>query len=339
MRLAALAVLIVLVFASPEAIGQPSLDYQAQEFISALAHKPELMNLDYLQHFIGRPVNERSQRAMPSKQYFWYGPEGALRYELMQTEHAREQMMESRLIMYLPDSTVTVEDVERLYGKTAQRFYEYGAHATLLYSYVPNTQLVFVVPRTTFRVGQVKVNYRGPLLPQPSTADMGAARDQFKARMDEMVDRGQWDQAIPWLLSRLKENPHDAEAHYQLGRAYCKEGHLHDAIIQYKAALALAQPVSAGGTTGDAAEAQEQSNSGDGLRKKCVAGLRELRVIAVPEEQQEKDREYRNKFKIIQKGQRIKARGKEKVREQKDSQEVSAGAEERPTSDPAPQPW
>lgn len=328
-----------MMFTSPNASGKPSLDFQTQEFISALAHRPELMNLEYLQHFIGRPVNERSQRAMPDKQYHWYGPEGALRYELTQTEHPREQMTESRMTMHLPNSTVTLEDVERLYGKTAQRFYEYGAHATLLYSFVPNTQLVFVVPRTTFRVGQVKVNYRGPTLPPPSTADIAQGRDQFKARMLEMVDQGNWGQAVPWLLTRLKENPYDGDAHYQLGRAYARQGHLHEAIVQYKAALALASPVSGGNSAGGVSSSaingsQEQSSAGGDLRKKCIAGLRELKVVVQPEEQYEKDRAYRKKLRIFQKGQRIRARGKEKVRKQKEGQDIPAGTQQQLPPEP-----
>src|SRR5215468_5945081 len=126
-RFAAVAVCIVFALAWPRAESKPSLDYQTQEFISNLAHKPELMNLDYLQHFIGRPANERSQRAMPDKQYYWYGPAGGLMYELMQTEHQPEQMAESQFTMHLPNSTVTLDDVQHLYGKTARRFYEYGS--------------------------------------------------------------------------------------------------------------------------------------------------------------------------------------------------------------------
>jgi len=294
------------------------------------------MNLDYLQHFIGRPANERSQRAMPDKQYYWYGPAGGLKYELMQTEHQREQMAESQFTMHLPNSTVTLDDVQHLYGKTARRFYEYGSNVTMLYSYVPNTQLVFVFPRATFRVGQVKVNYRGPALPAPSTEDMGLARDQFKARMDNLVEQGRWGEAVPWLLTRLKENPYDAEAHYQLGRAYMKQGHLHEAIVQYKAGLALSSPASVGApvpgaSATQASAASEQEAANDDLQKRCIAGLRELRVVAVPEDQQEKDREKRKKLKVVQRGQRIRAQGNEKVRKAKETagpQAAGAGLEQ-----------
>jgi len=334
-RFAAFALCIVIALAPARAEAKPSLDYQTQEFISNLAHKPELMNLDYLQHYIGRPANERSQRAMPDKQYYWYGPEGGLKYELMQSEHQREQTAESQFVMHLPNSTVTLDDVQHLYGKTARRFYEYGSNVTMLYSYVPNTQLVFVFPRATFRVGEVKINYRGPLLPAPSTDDMGVARDQFKTRMGDLVENGRWSEAVPWLLTRLKENPYDAEAHYQLGRAYSKQGHLHEAIIQYKAGLALSSPVSGGAPVPGAPAAQGsasgQPSANDDLQQRCIAGLRELRVVAVPEDQQQKDLEKRKKFQVVQRGQRIRTQGTEKVRKKKEAaapQATGTGSEQ-----------
>lgn len=318
-----LLLILVLFFAvgSSPAKEAPSLDSQTWELINNLAHKPELMNLDYLQHFIGRPQNERSQQALAQKQYFWYDPDGGVRRQLYQTEHPIGKVVESRLIMELPDSKLTIGDIERLYGKTARRFYEYGAHATLLYSLVPNTQLVFVVPRTTFRVGQVKINYRGPALPEPAAADMTLARARLSSQMEEMIGKEQWDQVVPHLLRRLKDNPRDGEAHYQLGRAYARQGHIHEAIVQYKSALAMTAPTSAT-ALGDAAavasgsgSAAPASVSGEELRNKCLEGLRELRVLPVPEEQQERDLERRKKFKIVQKGQRIRAQGKEKVPE------------------------
>jgi hypothetical protein len=160
--------------------------------------------------------------------------------------------------------------------------------------------------------------------------------------MGDLVENGRWSEAVPWLLTRLKENPYDAEAHYQLGRAYSKQGHIHEAIIQYKAGLALSSPVSAGapvpGTSATQGSASGQPSANDDLQQRCIAGLRELRVVAVSDDQQEKDLEKRKKFKVIQRGQRIRTQGTEKVRKKKETASPPATGNAPAQSQTQPQP-
>jgi tetratricopeptide (TPR) repeat protein len=287
---------------------KPTLDYRTQEFIALLAHNPQLMNLEYLENFIGRPDNERAQRALPEKQYYWSGPDGRVRYQLWQTEQAPGQVVESRMIMHWLDSTVGIDDVQSLYGKTARRFFDYGGHATVLYSYVPNTQLAFVCPRQSFRVDQVKINYRGPALLAPSAEDMKKASEAFNERIRQMGEQGRWNEVFPLLLTRLKTHPNDPQARYELARACAAQGRIHDAVLQYRSALALLPPAPEG-----ASPAGEDKDVGE-LRQNCIEGLRRLHASSgSPEQEEKKDVRHGKRFKIVQKGQRIRTGGAEKL--------------------------
>lgn len=315
----------------PGEARKSTLDYKTQEFISLLAHKPELMNLDYLENFIGRPDNERAQRALPEKQYYWTAPDGRRRYQLWQTEQSPGQVVESRMIMHWPDSTVSIDDVQSLYGKTARRFFDYGGHATVLYSHVPNTQLVFVCPRQSFRVDQVKINYRGPALPAPSAQDMKKAGEAFNERIRELGEQGRWNEVFPLLLTHLKTHPNNPQARYQLARAYAALGRVHDAIFHYRSALALLPPAPEG-----APSAREDKDVAE-LRQNCIDGLRRLHAYSgSPQQEDKKDERCSKRFKIVQKGQRIRTGGTEKLTKLTGPATSPQGAPAPDAASPAP---
>ena len=308
---------------------QPSLDLETQDLLTRLSHQPELMNLDYLQFFIGRPENERSQRGSATRNYYWYNTRRQLKYDLGQQGKELGQVEESIFTVHFPDSTISFDDVRRLYGEGTRQFYEYHGQPAMLYSFVPDTTLVFISPQSTFRVNQAKVVYRGGPLAMPAAADLKTAEDHMLARVKDFAGHERWDEMVPVLLERLKQNPQDGEAHYQLGRAYAKTGHIHEAILQYKAALSTvppqaqepAKPASLSSeppalqslsnpASGDAGQADSQES----LRKRCLDGLRELRVLPAQPTTKSQQIERRKKFKIVHKGQRIRVSGTETIK-------------------------
>ena len=58
------------------------------ELVDRICHQPELMNLDYLDHLIGRPENEFNHRYGQTHDYYWYHRNHTALYELKQTQQA-----------------------------------------------------------------------------------------------------------------------------------------------------------------------------------------------------------------------------------------------------------
>ena len=287
----------------------PPLDAETQEFISKLAHQPELMNINYLQYFVGRPENERSQRALTTKHYIWYLPSRQVRCELTQVEQAPGQVIESAFVIPFYDSTLTFDDLKKIYGATARHFYDYDGQAARLYSFVPNTAVTFTSPQNSFRIQKAKITYRGPALPTPGIQDVSGGHDHLMKRVYELGAQEQWDQIMPPLIVHLKEHPEDGDAHYWLGRAYAKQGQLYEAISEYKAALATVAPDAA--TSPNNGNATVQGAAVSDLKQRCLLGLQELRAIpAASAETQQLGKSY----EMVQKGQRIRVAKAKKVK-------------------------
>jgi tetratricopeptide (TPR) repeat protein len=217
-----------------------SIAQEKEQLLRSLATRPELMNLNYLQYIIGRPENERAQRGNPTKNHFWYDSARNLTYELYQTEAGSGQVVESIFVSHLQNCGITLDEVQKGFGANPKEFYDYNSNPTALYSFSPNTCLAFTAPRNTFAVKQAKIVYRGTPLAAPLPAEMQAVQDAFINKALLHVQQGNHADAIPMLQTIIAENPSSARGHLALAQAYASQTHIHDAINQYKIALALA---------------------------------------------------------------------------------------------------
>lgn len=262
-------------------------DKTSSGLISAMAYRPELMDLDYLQYFLGRPTNLEAMAGRPNKEYHWLDDQRHLQYELQTTEVAG-RITESTFTAHLPSHDLTFEDVEKQFGKDSKHFFDSEAHPTKLYSVSPNTFLTFSSAPHSFRVTRARVLYKGPGLARAPQQDILAAQQQHQWRMEPVLYGNNYAQALPLIQARLKTNPGDPQAHFLLARALSKTNHLNEAIHEYKYALA-----NCGGN--------------DGLRQQCEEALTEYQVLR-------SGAPVQRKTVIMHGGQRIMSKGVDDTR-------------------------
>jgi len=243
---------------------QPPLKFDQQTLllVVTLSHQPELMNLDYLEYYLGRPENEKAMASHGMRNYYWYEPgKRRLKYQLRQSQLIPGQMVESRFDAFTPDSKVDLEDIDDAFQDipSKKRFNEKGV-PTQVFQFVPNTTVEFTQPHNAFAVQQIVIRYDGPPLKQPDQQAMGNASDFRKAKLDDYVKKGNWNEALPLLQQHLKEHPEDVISQIDLADAYKYTGHLNEAIGQYQIAL------------GNSGAVQELSD-------RCYKGLQDTKVL------------------------------------------------------------
>ena len=188
-------------------------DDQTQMMIWELSHRPELMNLAYLQYFIGHPENEGVTRGS-DRHYYWYkGPDRQLVYELIQVEDGPGRIVDSRMIVHLKGMGLTFDKIEKIFAAAnatanangsagangsiggtnntgsnpaptiaSKRFFDYYGHPNEVFVFVPNTSVAFSCPSNTYRLDQAKIVYRGAPLPEPSVDELAMAESTMIAR-------------------------------------------------------------------------------------------------------------------------------------------------------------
>lgn len=269
-------------------VAQEVLDPQAQFLIGQLSRHPELMNLEYLKYFIGRPENESKEASSLTRRYYWYDQDHVLRYELDQIHAYPGAVVDSTMMIRLDDMGLTFEKLQPIYGLAAKRFFDYQGHPSVVYMSAPNTLLSFSSPANTFRLDQAKIVYRGEPLPAPAMDDMAQAESQLLARAGQTFNGGDaalTGESVTVLQARVKTKPFDAEGHLMLAQALQKQSQLNEAICEYKLALAM-------------------SGTNDNVRVQSLNSLRALHIID--------DQTYiapRRDLKLIQKGQRLRVAG------------------------------
>ncbi len=266
-----------------------TFDETTKSLIFRLSHQPELMNVEYLKYFIGRPANEKTQQGTLSKTYFWYDGHRQVQYELVLRESAPAQVTDATMVAHLAGQGVTFEQVHATYGAMSRRFFDYNGHPSELFSFAPDTYLSFSSPPGTFRVSQAKITYRGQILKQPDSIDMHAAEDDLLRRA-ESVSSSETASAeiIPLLRARVKCRPLDAESHLLLARALARQSLIHEAIGEYKIALAM-------------------SSGNNEVKEQSLAALKQMKLIRI-----EPDQSARRNMEIVDNGQHIHVRGLEK---------------------------
>lgn len=268
-------------------------DDETQMIIFQMSHQPELMNIEYLKFLIGRPENEASMRGSSYPTYYWYDKDRELQYELKQTL-VGGRVTESNMTVNLHGSGMTFDKLESIYGHMARKFFDYSGHPAEMFTFAPSTFLTFSSPPNTFRLKEAKISYRGEPLGPPSAKDMAMAEATM---LGKTASQNQTppspEEALPMLLARVKVRPMDPEGHLLLADAFRQQSRLHEAIGEYKIALAM-------------------SGSNQPVRDKAMDALRGMHIIddgQIPE---------RRNLEITQHGQRIRVAGHEKKSHKKD---------------------
>lgn len=280
------AVLLAFSLLMPAAFADNGLDDDTLALIQKLSTNPQLLEESYLSTVLGKPSTVAGQPGAPSSKY-WYkqGCKGP-KYELSSYD---EQDGKHTTSFVINDASrdMDFEDVEQIFGKNPLRRFDQLARPLAIYSFCPNTSLIFTKPQNTFRVERISVNYAGPPLPPPSVFDVQSASDLRKQQILDMHQKGQHWESLPSLVQHVKENPGDAEMHYHLARAYKQSCFINQAVAEYSNALYLCQP----GT-------QENQD----LAQRCMDGLAELKMHPLSAEQLQ---EYHN-YAMFQNEQRMR---------------------------------
>jgi hypothetical protein len=270
-----------------------SFQDEHRTLIQQVAYHPELMSLDYLYFYIGRPDNEKTQLSR-NKHYIWYEGGREPRYELEQQEIAPGKVIESKMTFHLPAETkLTFDQLDAIFGPMSRRFFDYSGHPAKLFSFAPNTYLAFSSHPNSLRLSKARIIYRGGVLPPPGDKEMQLGKTLMQAKalaaMPKDDDKGPvTDEAVHLLRANALSRPQDPDAHYKLARALIRRCDLHHGIAEYKIALSL-------------------SGTSPEVREKTLIALRDLRVL----NDIDPDAQRRN-LEIVQHGQRIKVRGHEK---------------------------
>ena len=262
-----------------------SFNPESQLLISKLSHNPELMNIEYLKFFIGRAENESYATNSMNPHYYWYDGNHRLTYELVQTQRSPGQVIESQMTVHLNGGGPAFSELGALYGEPAKRFYDQNAHTAELYSFVPDTFLIFSSPPNTFNCTEAKIIYRGTPLSLPAAAEMDLAQTSMIGRGTGLQPEELTADSLPLLQARVKTKPLDAEAHFALAQSYARQSQLHEAIGEYKVALAL-------------------SGSNADVRDKALTALRKMRVI-----DDSYDPTVKRQLELVHHGQALKAGG------------------------------
>jgi len=275
-HLIALSLLSIQFFGAPAVLAKKTNQIAKDRPLNAdiinladrLARNPELMSLSYLKYALGNP--SKSAASYDGATYIWNprlsGPADAAACVLSLRTNANRQTIGSVMNIELPDSDVTLDQVEQREQTVGKKFYDNSCFPALRFSFQPNTSLTYTQKQNTFQVHHIEVAYSGPPLPPPTPQQLLDISNDRRMKALATLSNGQNLQSAPLLEQHLAENPHDAEAHYALGIAYQNSSHINEAIAQYKLGL-----VNAG-------------NDPD-VTNKCIQRLQALQVIPDPNQQ------------------------------------------------------
>ena len=263
-----------------------------------VSHKPELMNIEYLKYYLGKPDNQMTQTGEGSHVYYWYDHIRQPKCELYHEEQGSGRVVQARMVFHFPGNQLGLDDVQEVYGPGFKRFYDHAGHPTELYSFAPNTSVALSAPQNTFAVSKATVNYLGPPLAAPAIEEYQGAHDHHVARVQSHAASGNWTQMLAIARERVTEYPNDAEAHNHLAQALMKTGSIHEAIGEYKYALAL-------------------NKFNEPVRQQSILGLKNLHVLPADygsepgAEQAVEAVAQKRDLKFVHKPQRLKAAGLE----------------------------
>lgn len=242
-------------------IEADKLDPQISALLFQIARKPELMTVDFISFYLGAPDPHTTIMRERSQAFHWYDKMRNKRCELYQEHDGTSNMVQSVLLVHLPPNQLNFDLLEKRLGMPLRRFYDQDAHPNYMYSFAPRTTTCMTSPDNTFTITKATVTYVGPVLPQPSAADMKIAHDYFLSRTYTADhSKANWQEALFKARERIAQHPNEAESHVLLAQALKKTGNVHDAISEYKYALELGK-------------------FNPAVRQQCIEGLKHLKVL------------------------------------------------------------
>ena len=287
---------------------KPVFDDTTRNVLWQVSHNPSLMNVEYLKYFIGRPENEKQQRGQ-QRHYYWYGANRQPIHELIQSEGAPGQVVESTMITSLEGTGLTFDQLHKIFGNESRRFFDYYGHPNELFSFSPNTYLSFGSAPNSFRLNQATVMYRGEPLPPPPAEEMQMAQTAMieraenasaangkaysktkpgkKQKPNKDPNAVADSELLPLLIARVKSQPLDAQSHLMLAQALQHQAHLNEAVSEYKIALSL-------------------SGDNQDVRNQSIQALKDMMLFA------DEDPQPRRNLEIVDNGQHMRVVGNEK---------------------------
>lgn len=262
-----------------------------------VSHHPELMHVEYLKHYLGKP--EIMQVGEKAYACFWYDHVRQARCELHQEEDKTGQHFQSRMIFHFPGNQLSIDEFNDVYGGGYKRFFDYNGHPNELYSFAPNTSLAVTSPLNCFAVKKATVTYLGPVLAHPADEHFQHAKAHYRAKVQAHHDNGNWSEMLLHAQERVHDHPNDPEAHALLAKALMKTGSVHESIGEYKYALTLNQQL-----------------HDPNVNALCIAGLQDLHVV--PKDYKENQAPDKNemiaaksRLHFHHSGQRLRVAGEE----------------------------
>ncbi|MBY0551760.1 MAG: hypothetical protein K2W95_31040 [Candidatus Obscuribacterales bacterium] len=241
-----------------------AIDPTLAAVLANVVRKPDLMNPAYLKYYLGAPDRGANQAFdEQSSVHYWYDRLRKPRVELHGERDVSTARQANVMVMHMPGEGLDLISLEEMLGPGGKRFFDYNGHPAVMYSFEPHTSVAFVSPHNSFAVRKAVVTYKGPLLPPPSEEDMAIAKNHHVGKLSELASKEQWHDYLHLMREGVLEHPDDPYARVALANALSRTGHVHDAIVEFKQAMAM-------------------NPSDQALKQQCYAGLKRLHVT-VPE--------------------------------------------------------
>ena len=230
--------------------------------LANVVRKPDLMNPAYLNYYLGAP-DKGTNNAFDEQSavHHWYDRMRYPRAELNSERDIATARQANVMVMHMPGTGLDLPALEEMLGPGGKRFFDYNGHPAVMYSFEPHTSVSFVSPHNSFAVRKAVVTYKGPLLPPPSDEDMVMAKNYHVGKLSELAAKEQWRDYLQLMRQGVQEHPDDPYAHVALANALSRTGHVHDAIVEFKHAMAM-------------------NPADEALKKQCADGLKRLRLGA-----------------------------------------------------------
>ena len=240
--------------------------------IGHLAASPQLMNIDYLECYLGPKdssiitASAQLQRAsVPARTTLWHDSAG--RYAAYKLENSMQSPSDCAVEFsaLVPDKVrARLKDVDKILEVSGEHSFDEKGLPMQVYDTRPDTKVMVYQAPGLEDINKIRVQYAGNLLGPPSAADMQTAMQYRKDTAATQQKLGNQNQASALLQAHLQSNPSDAEAHLMLADSYKAQCHINQAISEYRIAL-------------------DRSGDDDDLRKRCIAGLHSLKIDVPPQ--------------------------------------------------------
>ena len=253
--------------AKPYLAKQPKITIRTTDLLGRLALRPELLNADYLEYYLG-PITQSIKQPSALSQYtkavaaktIWQPQTEVNILDKLETSQQSQSNYIAEFMTNIPQTAhLEVQDIDTALRVDSKKSFDENGQPIDIYTTRPDTH-VLIYPMPGLRdISKIRIKYAGYNPGLPTQADMQEASDYRRSLAFAHYDLGNYRQAISLLNEHLKANPNDTEAHLKLAEAYKANSSLNESINEYRIALA-------------------QSGDDTDLRSRCLAGLHSLKI-------------------------------------------------------------